>query len=285
MGPEVICLKQFYFFCRRHRRYVLIFLGMYYGCLFRWKETRSIRTAYCFVQMVDDILDGDRQFDSDIGLFVDSIIEELKTEKFAHANDASTLAAHFYQAISPRADATIIKKKLVELVETLKIDYERRVNCRSLPRSTLEIQHRRTFELSLDITLALVDSKTRTENCPGIVNSLIWCSVMRDLREDLSAGIINIPQEVLSPPGRALTAADIDSILNHQAVRQWIRSEFLRGQENLETAKESIERLNEESGKRIITIFWKSIKAYVPRYERQNLNILSPNYPPENTCE
>ena len=100
---------------------------------------------------------------------------------------------------------------------------------------------------------------------------------MRDLREDLSAGIINIPQEVLSLPGRALTAADIDSILNHQAVRQWIRSEFLCGQENLQTAKESIERLDEKSGKRIITIFWKSIKAYVPKYERQNLKILSPS--------
>lgn len=285
MGPEVICLKQFCFFCRRHRRYVLIFLVMYSGCLFRWRKTRSIRTGYCFVQLVDDILDGDRHFDSDLGIFVESLIEELKTERFSHANDASTLAAFFYRAISARTDATIIKKKLIELVEILKFDYERRVNCRSLPRSTLEIQHRRTFELSLDITLALVDSKTRTEQCPGIVSSLAWCSVMRDLREDLSAGIINIPQEVLSLPGRALTAAKIDSILNHQAVRQWIRSEFLRGQENLETARESIERLNDKSGKRIMNLFWKSIKAYVPKYEKQNSKILLPNWRPENTCK
>ena len=78
-------------------------------------------------------------------------------------------------------------------------------------------------------------------------------------------------------PGHALKRADIDSVLNHEGVRQWIRSEYSVGQENLQAAKEDIDRIDERTGKRIATIFMKSISAYVPKYERCNRSILSPS--------
>ena len=277
MGSETICLKQFFYFCQRHRRYAMIFLVMYATSLCRWRKTRPIRTAYCFVQLMDDIVDGDRHFDGDPGFFVESIIEELRNGEFSHENDASKLGAQLCQGISSRPDASTLNKKLIGLLEILKFDFERRINRLTLPRSTLDRHHRMTFELSLDITLALADSGIRARHIPGLVKSLVWCSVMRDLREDLSAGIINIPQEVLMLPGHALKRADIDSVLNHEGVRQWIRSEYSVGQENLQAAKEDIDRIDERTGKRIATIFMKSISAYVPKYERCNRSILSPS--------
>jgi hypothetical protein len=277
MGSEYICLKQFFYFCQRHRRYAMIFLVMYATSLRRWRKTRPIRTAYCFVQLMDDIVDGDRHFDGDPGFFVNSIIEELRNGQFSHENDASKLVAQFCQDISSRPDASTLNKKLIGLLETLRVDFERRINHLTLPRATLDRHHRTTFELSLDITLALADSETRASHAPGLVKSLVWCSVMRDLREDLAAGIINIPQEVLILPGHVLKRADIDSILSHEGVREWIRTEYSVSQKDLQAAKEDIDRIDERTGKRIATVFWKGISAYVPKYERCNRSILSPS--------
>jgi len=255
----------------------MIFLVIYATSLRRWKKTRPIRTAYCLVQLMDDIVDGDRHFDGDPGLFVDVLIEELRSGEFSCASDASKLAAQLCQDIASRSDASIINRKLIGLLEILKFDFERRIKRRTLPRSTLDSHHRMTFELSLDILLALANSGTRAKHVPGLVQSLVWCSVMRDLREDLAAGIINIPREVLNLQGHALEKADIDSVLSQEGVRQWIRSEYSVGQGYLQVAREDIDQIDEQTGKRIASIFWKSISTYVPKYERRNRRILSPS--------
>ncbi len=272
---EYLCLKQFYFFSRRHRRYFFLFIGMYLTSIFRWKSSRLLRAGYCFIQLLDDILDGDRLIDDDPSAFADRILSEILAEQFGKSSEASMLIGFVLTEAQVRHDYMKIKEKFAALVIVLKDDYVRRINRRSDLACTLKQHHRLTFQLSMDITLAFLDSEVTSEDCPEIVESLVWCSVMRDLRDDLSVGIINIPKDVYTVSSKPLTSSDIDAILNERAVQKWIRAEFKLQSHNMAAIGAILPHLKDNIGKQAVKIFWKSIKSYVPKFEKQNIRVLS----------
>jgi hypothetical protein len=90
---------------------------------------------------------------------------------------------------------------------------------------TLAEHHRKTFRLSLDLTLIAAGSNLRAEDAPELVEALSWCSPVRDLREDLAKGLINIPAEVLAGvPG----IEETNALLASEPVRAWLRAEHGR---------------------------------------------------------
>jgi len=272
---ELLCLKQFYYFSRRHRRYFLIFLGMYLSSLFCWKRTRLLRAGYCFIQLLDDILDGDRAIDVGPGVYAESILKEIVQETFSKSSDASTLIGFVFEGAKRRPDFPTIKHKFAALVSILIDDYIRRTRRRTDLAVHLAEHHRQTFKLSMDITLAFLDSRVNSADCPEIVDSLVWCSVMRDLRDDLKSGIINIPRDIYQVPSHQLSSEEIETILQEPNVQTWIRCEFASLASNMQAIEPKLHTLKDNIGKKAVKIFWKSIKSYVPKFERQNRALLS----------
>ncbi len=248
---------------------------MYLTSIFRWKSSRLLRAGYCFIQLVDDILDGDRSIDEDPGAFAGRILFEISAEQFGKSSEASILIGFVLTEAQERHDYATIKDRFAALVTVLKDDYDRRIRRRTDLASTLRQHHRLTFQLSMDITLAFLDSEVTSGDCPEIVDSLVWCSVMRDLRDDLSVGIINIPKDIYSVSSKPLSSEDIDTILNARAVQNWVRDEFALQAHNMAAIGEKLPHLKDNIGKLAVKIFWKSIKSYVPRFEKQNSRILS----------
>ncbi len=272
---EYLCLKQFYYFSRRHRRYFFIFLSMYIGSLFRWRKLRILRAGYCFIQLLDDILDGDRQIHLDPRVYANQIANEISHESFSKSSDASILCDFVVSAAKERLDYLSIKQKLLSLVTILANDCDRRINRRSDLASVLSQHHRQTFQLSMDITLAFLDSKVTSFDCPEIIESLAWCSVMRDLRDDLKVGIINIPMDVYEVPNTMLSDHEIEAIINNKAVQAWLRTEFDLQTAHMQAIGPKLPYMKDNIGRQIIKIFWKSIKSYVPKFEKQHRAILS----------
>jgi membrane-associated phospholipid phosphatase len=62
---EVLCLGEIARFARRHPRYLLTGLAIWGHSLPRWRETRLLRTGFCLIQHLDDVLDGDRPVPGD----------------------------------------------------------------------------------------------------------------------------------------------------------------------------------------------------------------------------
>ncbi len=272
---EYLCLKQFYYFSRRHRRYFIIFLSMYISSLFRWRKLRLLRAGYCFIQLLDDILDGDRHIHLDPRVFANEIADEIRHESFSKSTDASILCDFVISTAKARSDYLSIKQWLLSLVNVLVNDYDRRINRRSDLASVLSQHHKQTFQLSMDITLAFLDSKVRSFDCPEIIESLVWCSVMRDLRDDLTMGIINIPKDVFEVPNTLLSADEIGVIISSKAAQAWMRAEFDMQTANMKAIGPKLPYMKDNIGRQIIKIFWKSIKSYVPKYEKQHRAILS----------
>ena len=248
---------------------------MYINSLFRWQKMRLLRAGYCFIQLLDDILDGDRRIDKDPGAYADELVNEMTRESFSKSSDASMLIGFVLTEVRRRADYEGIKQKFIALVIILKDDYHRRIGRRSDESAKLAEHHWQTFQLSLDITLAFLGSKVTSTDCPEIINSLVWCSTMRDLRDDLAVGIINIPKDVHTVPSRALSQKEIEVILNEDSVQTWIREEFKVQAINMQAIGPMLPHLKDNIGRQTIKIFWKSIRSYVPKFEKQNRALLS----------
>jgi len=63
-GVEWLCVRECLRFSRRHLRYFLIVLMLYWHSLWHWKQARAARYGFCFLQLYDDIMDGDRVTDA-----------------------------------------------------------------------------------------------------------------------------------------------------------------------------------------------------------------------------
>src|SRR5882757_8537201 len=59
-GVEWLCVGECLRFSLRHYRYFLIFLVLYWRSVWHWRRTRAARYGFCFLQLYDDIMDGDR---------------------------------------------------------------------------------------------------------------------------------------------------------------------------------------------------------------------------------
>jgi phytoene/squalene synthetase len=143
-----------------------------------------------------------------------------------------------------------------------------------LTSEELREHHYRTFFCSLNLTLIACGAELRAEDAGDLVSALAWCSVMRDLEEDVNKGLINVPASVLEQAVKQGAAAmEYGQLVRAAAVRNWIRAEYMRG---LAAMEQCDARLKSESreGAGILALFLRAIRLYARKYARVNRDIL-----------
>ena len=169
------------------------------------------------------MLDGDRVSEREPLEVADELAAALDNGAFA-ADDLARLGAAFRADLLARGGRAALDTAIA-LVRCMQRD-RRRVLAREISSSAELIEiHRATFRGSLDLLLLAADSPLRAADVPDLVDSLGWCSTVRDLDEDLEHGLINIPADVVqaaqaAEPGVALTALPATN-----AVRDWRAAE------------------------------------------------------------
>ena len=88
------------------------------------------------------------------------------------------------------------------------VDRERVLSTRVSSATELAELHRATFRGSLDLMLIAADSPLRAIDVPELVEALGWCSTVRDLGDDLSHGLINMPREIAAAAQAESVSAD-----------------------------------------------------------------------------
>ncbi|MCB1049928.1 MAG: phosphatase PAP2 family protein [Acidobacteria bacterium] len=185
---EALCQRAFFHFARRHRRYVLIWVLLMAQSLLNWRKGRILRFAFCTAQWIDDLLDGDWQSETEPLIRVQQLQAGLGHNGLQHLYDQTLLLLH--------QNHPEVEKPFLSLVQVMCRDRERVLAQAIWEPDRLNQHWQETFFLSLDCLLQLTECQTQAQDWPDLIDALAWCSVTRDLEEDLAKGLINIPQNV-----------------------------------------------------------------------------------------
>jgi membrane-associated phospholipid phosphatase/phytoene/squalene synthetase len=250
---EALCLREAALFTRRHVRYLFTALAIYGFSLPRFRKTRMLRAAWSLAQHVDDVLDGDRAVPGDPEAYAREILRVLDGGEPDEAVPVQVLAA-FVRGGVPR-------EKLAALFEELIVDRRRMAERRAMGAVELAEHHRRTFALSLDLTLLLTGAKLKAADAPELVDALAWCSPVRDLEEDWKKGLINVPAEVLAEAGGNLSAP---------AVRNWLQEEHRRGAAAIAALGAKLPSIPDPRSRSVLSSFHRALAAYERKYRKKN---------------
>ena len=246
----------------RHPRYLVVGALLYRASFPRFAERRVLRTGYCFLQAIDDLLDGDRPSPGPPADVVDALL--VAAEGRGPENTAlARLGVAFNTDLDALPDPEKSWRDVRALVDVMKHDY-RRVRERHLStQAEIWEQLRATFTLSVDLMLAAGGTRVRAADVPALIDALGWCSVVRDLREDLRRGLVNVPRDVVlrtdPVPERLETLASVPATL------EWLASERERAIGALDRADAEIAALSDRPTARVLALFARSIRRYTAR--------------------
>lgn len=267
---EFICLVQFSMFIRRHHRYLVIALFLYGHSLFRWRRTRVLRSGFCLLQAIDDLLDGDRVSEREPITVARDIVMQMRTGEFA-ADRLALLADALTEDL--RALQTEVDDPLAEaiaLIQHMCIDRERVEQGLIFDKGQLRRHHRKTFEHSLNLLLIASGARTRAKDVPELIEAFGWCSTVRDLDEDLGHGLVNVPSDVVAAAeAEGATPSSVSEFSATEAVRSWFGAELERADSLLCAHNDRWAPGGDPAGDRIMRIFHKSISSYVHKFVRK----------------
>lgn len=260
---EWICLRSYAEFGRRHVRYLLIALGLSRAGLPHWRRRRVLRTGFCFLQIVDDLLDGDRACDHEPLEVVEALVVALEDNRFGD-DELSRLARAFRQDILEAGGPELLADAL-KLIRVMQVDRRRVLDATVLAADEMRAHHRLTFYYSVDMMLAAAGMEVRADDVPELIEAFGWCSTVRDLEEDLDAGLVNVPLEVVGAARAEGAGLDYGSLIQTPAVAAWMRSELLRAVDMLDRTDARLAKLEGRSGVAALAMFARSIRGYAER--------------------
>lgn len=252
-------------FARRHRRYALIGLMLTLLRLRRPAQGTLLLSGFVLLQMVDDVMDGDRRLPVAAEIWMGRLLAAWQRGVFGD-EDSLLLAADFHRRLQSLPDHAAARADVNALLHTMFRDYARARQQAVWPADDLARQHRATFDLSLNLLLAATQAGQRANALPALSAALAWCSVMRDLREDLAAGIINIPADIWAQL-RPLPNGTPDAAWLQQApLQQWMRHQH-------QQAGQLLDRLDQQlagdgldpATQRIARLFGRSVRDFARR--------------------
>ncbi|MBN9686505.1 MULTISPECIES: phosphatase PAP2 family protein [unclassified Corallococcus] len=263
---EALCAREMYRFARRHPRYGLIALALYQQSLGRWRKARRARAGFCFLQMVDDVLDGDRPVEGEPLDAIDALLRTLAAGAPGPATEFHATAVTLGRVLLTELSDPEAREQVLELVRTMRRDRERVRDGHWWDEATLQTQLGNTFRLSVNLMLHVADAQVRAEDAPSLLAALGWCSVMRDLREDLAQGLFNVPADVAAEVrAQGHAPEDFDSLLTAQAGRAWVLGEYQRARALLDRSAKELAQLEGRQGAALLRLFHGSVEAFWAR--------------------
>jgi membrane-associated phospholipid phosphatase len=258
---EWLCLENQWRFARRHRRYATIALALAAASLPRWRSNRLLRTGFCALQAIDDLLDGDRPCVGEPLDTVRALREQIARREFASDPLARLVAAFVADLEAEGGQAPV--NDAVRLIEVMERDRRRQLAGELLDGDTLRAHHRETFTLSLDLMLLAGRCDLRARDVPELVDALGWCSTVRDLEEDLAKGLVNIPREVVAHAAPKHSGS-WPALAEDAHVRVWVAAEGEQARGWLAVTDQRLKGVADRRGAGVLRRFAQSMHRYLP---------------------
>ena len=216
---------------------------------------RAARFGYAFLQLYDDLMDGDRVSVETPHRIAAATREEWSRGEFSGDSALSRLGAAFHEALVSGEEA---KQDTAILLELMHTDASRRLERRISSGEELGSHLRQTFFHSVNLLLHGCGHRTRAAEVPALVAALVWCSVVRDFADDAKKGLINVPREVMGPGEATENMADLP------VIKDWLDQQRALGPGLLdacECEREIILRTDPQAA-RLIGLFARSMRKY-----------------------
>lgn len=249
------CLYEMGRYTVRHGRYGLIAVALLLYSLVSPRRGWQATVGFCYLQRLDDIQDGHLAWEGEPE-------DEARRQKELWSNlqfgnsILDTLAATLHRTALPE------QAKLPLIIEEMRVDRQRVRHAEVWSGERLQEHLVRTFQLSLDLMLSAARAELRSEDVPTLAPLLGWCSVVRDLEEDLALGLVNIPLEVVE----------------QKSFERWVQDETKRASALYEQAKIELAAVRGRSGYRLLHLFHGSVKKYLDRIDPVTLSKLAESY-------
>ncbi|MGV3623082.1 MAG: phosphatase PAP2 family protein [Archangium sp.] len=221
----------------RHRRYVPINLALYALALPRFRERRVLRSGYVLLQVIDDVLDGDRVIAEPPLDFAARAAQQLQTRTFS--NDRLGRLCEAFCRDAPVEAVPVA----ISLIHTMCRDHQRMTARERWDEARIREQLRSTFRGSLEVLLICGGSTARASDVPKLVELLSWCSAVRDLDEDETRGLFNMPSGATRS--------------------EWLRSESARARQLLSETDAELSRLSDQRTAKWLGVLARSTRKYL----------------------
>ena len=171
-------------------------------------------------------MDGDRHVSDDHEDYVQNILSAMNTK-----NGGPQIVELYRFAIGhlvnmARADENSEEYFKRVIKDAMLFDYERAQTRQVLTQEELEKYYNDTFSPVMDLALMIAGSSLRSADLPESVTTQGHIYTIRDIEQDLSQGIINIPAEVLADSGIDVNRPfGKNEVLADPNLSEWVKTE------------------------------------------------------------
>jgi fatty acid desaturase len=256
LRTERLLLVQLWHFSRRNLRYFKAAIGVYLYGILHPRVGRRWRIGLTALQLMDDLLDGDRPSEEEPLELVARARAALKSDT-SDGSDVQDLNLAYFRSIEGMRFEAEARAAFFTVIEAMERDRRRVLARVAFPEKELLAHHRLTMGPSVDSMVLCQGSPLRSErDLPELLDLFGWCSTLRDLDEDLARGLVNLPAEVIGFE----VPADGRSLLVRPEVRAWLGDYTRRADGWIRDCERKLAALAGRDGASVFRLYFKSMK-------------------------
>lgn len=231
---------------KKDRAKLKLTLGLYALSLKDREIGKLTRASYFFARHLDDLLDGEMDGIADPVGYAQSLSEQIKKDEFDDSMKISRLAKFAVPILESKAKPDDNpRQEFVDLIDTMVFDYDRRLDRRTLSSEELELYYSQILNPGIDLMLIGFESEVRTCDIPNYSRNLGRLYSVRDLEQDWSVGIINVPTETLWNAN--LSAEDsYQELTSNSVITAWAEDEVIDATRRMVRVQETIANIPEK---------------------------------------
>lgn len=201
----------------------------------------AAKPTYFFCRYVDDLADGDRQLPdryADFSDFITRMKQLVEQPETKGLRDIELVLVDAIKKLNRKSpDTQVVQKELIAFLDSMLIDYNRRLQSSILSQEELDQLYDSSFSSVLQLTFIGTGTVLSREYITqlGLIQGKLYA--LQDLHEDLTAGIINLSAELVADTGwtlEQLIKAPL-SLQKTEAFVQWRNAELMLCYEYLQT--------------------------------------------------
>jgi phytoene/squalene synthetase len=242
MAVEWTCVRELARLARRNPRYLVVILPMYARTPLLPVRTTFLRRSYCLARILDDVLDGDRQWSGDPAEMARRLLSDARAGLLDGSDPLRRLARNVFGNIDRLArPGNAPSLRFLVLIETMLFDADRARLGLVLPEEHLSAHLVRTFTSALDTALGIAGATLGAADLPDVAKAQAALYTLRDLEVDLLRGIVNIPAEVVrAARDEGAATVPAEALPGTEAGRAWYARQLESGIRHTEKARSAL---------------------------------------------
>lgn len=219
--------------------------GMYLLGIKGFELGSIARAAFFFFRNQDDALDGDRKDIKNPLAHVLACRQQIASGKYTGNPQIAGLAKFAIRSLqrkSKKGDNP--KQYFLDGIDVMLFDYHRAKTRAVLTAKELKDYYQRTFFPVINLMLIGLGSGLRAKDIPQLSFCQGRIYTIRDLDQDWTKGIINIPKEVLKKAHQTPDSS-IEQIRNSPSVQDWFAGQLQLCRHDLLILEKKLTSINE----------------------------------------